>query len=358
VGLCLPSKLALVNKYSYTAICINFAFLQQESNIDFRCLNMSPHNTLKSAFLLMCLQLISCIAYANGLELYTPNSMCWTGERIFVADGGDLTVKEIKINGQVIASYGGKGRGPGEYLSLGNLHCGKSGVYAPDSQLRRITYYPYDNMEKSSTFAINDAINRGTIIKECGELICISGYSLNTLKTLHLYTKQFEYIRSIGDDLLFQNAKPDIERARQQFAHTEYVVIDNQTIVIFRPAPFEIGIIKDPFGKALFSKVERHDLIPKPWETEFVVIENNTYAVGLYPRAHSAYSDANNRIIILLYENNTHTICEYVLSTGAILKKGSFKASYIILSNLVYQNGLSTYLIYNPDTETIQKRIF
>lgn len=300
---------------------------------------------------------MSTYAHAQSLELFIPTSMCWTGERIFIADNGDLSIKEIDVNGKVLAAYGRKGKGPGEYENIGSIYCGDDGIYVPDSKAKRITFLSYSNLDGQTTFAIK-ALNSSDNISECGEFICVGGNIRTTLKTLHLYSKQFEYVRSIGEDLILKNEKTDLSRARHQFADTEFVFVDNQTIVIFRPAPFEIGIIKDPFGRALFSKVERHDLIPKPWETEFVKIENESYFVGSYPRAYFAYTDASKRIMIGLYANDKSTIYEYNHRSGSLVKKIELEKYDLLISNLVFQNGQSVYWTYNRDTEKLQKRIF
>jgi hypothetical protein len=313
-------------------------------------------NIVKSLFCLLLFVALSANTSAQNKELLYPTAMCWTGERIFMVDTGDMAIKEVDKDGKVLGAYGGKGKGPGEFESIGKMHCGKEGLYVTDSASKRITYLPYSNLKAVKTYPFDNDLFANTL-KECGTYICIGGNDFKNKKTLHIYTREFEYVKSIGEDLKFVNANPYIESARHQLAQTEFEVLDDETIVVVRPAPLEITTIKDPFGAAGFTKTERHDLIPKPWETEHMRLTADSYSVGAYTQAHSFSMDASKRGMFVIFDIvQKSTLYEYDYKTNNLRNTGFKIPPGSMLSNLVHIDGRSVYLLYHRDSGAMTQR--
>jgi hypothetical protein len=312
--------------------------------------------TLKS---LLCLLLFTSTfgdVAAQNDELLTPLSICWTGERIFVNDKADKSIKEIDPHGNVMAVYSHSNIGLGEFQNFGALlmTCGKDGLYVMDDFKKSITYYTYSNMNEVMAFSYNDEFNPNTRIAECGIYICVTGNDLRTRKTLHIYTKEFEYVKSIGDDLKNIDNSHFSEIARYQLAQTEVLMPDDQTFIIIRPAPVEFVTIEDPFGSANITKTERHDVIPKPWETEFMSITAQGYSVGNYYRIHTASMDSVGRSVFVIYgADGENTVYEFDYKTHEIRNTGVTAPMRSVFSNLVHHNGQSKYFIYDFETEKL-----
>jgi len=311
----------------------------------------------KSILSFLIIASFSIEAYSQNDILLSPRSICWTGERIFVSDSGDSSIKEVDSDGRVMSTHGRRGSGPGEYQNIGLLHCGENGFYVSDDILKRYTYYPYNNLKAIQTYSFERNLSFNTELQECGNYICISGHDFNTKQTLHLYTKKFEYLRSIGDELEFINANPFIEYARHQLSQTEFIIPDDQTLIIIRPAPLEIVEIKDPYGIAKFTKTERHDLIPKPWETDHMAITSQTYRVGMYYKAHSISIDSSKRSMLVIYDvDEKHTVYEFDYKTNRLRKTGVSVPLRSLFSNLVQNEGQSKYFTYDLETEKLTLR--
>lgn len=306
-------------------------------------------NIVKSLFCILLFVALSTIASAQNNKLISPRSICWTGERIFMADSGDGMVKEVDSEGRVIAVHGRGGSG--------KLYCGVDGIYISDEVFKRISYHPYSDMMSTKIYSFKRYLNFNTRIKECGNYICISGKDLDTQKTLHLYTKEFEYVKSIGDDLVFSNENPFIEKARHQLSLGEILIPDDGSIIIIRSAPLEIVEIKDPYDTAQFTKTERHDLVPKPWESEFITITEQSYRVGMYYRSHSASMDATGRSMLVIYDvDKKHTVYEFDYKTNYLRKTSVSVPVGSLFSNLVHHEGQSKYFIYDLQNEMLTQR--
>lgn len=295
-------------------------------------------------------------ANAQNDEIVSPISICWTGERIFVTDKADKSIKEIDPQGNVMALYSHSNIGLGEFHNFGALQltCGKDGLYVKDDFNKSISYYPYSNMKEFKTFSYNHEFNSNTTITECGSYICISGNDLKTKKTLHVYTREFEYVKSIGDDLENVNNTHSSEVARYQLAQSEILMPDDQTIILIRTAPIEFVKIEDPFGAANYTKTERHDIIPKPWETEHMSISEQGYRVGDYYRAHSASMDSAGRSMIVVFDTDRlNKVYEFDYKTNSLQNTEVAVPVRSLFSNLVQHNGQSKYFIYDLESKKL-----
>src|SRR5690606_34038990 len=136
-----------------------------------------------------------------------------------------------------------------------------------------------------------------------------------------------------------------------------FVVPEDGTIIVLRPAPLEITTIKDAYGTASSTKSERHDLIPKLWETEHMRITADSYSVGAYTQAHSFSMDASKRSMFVIFDLiQKSTLYEYDYKSNNLRNTGFKIPSGSILSNLVHIDGRSVYLLYHRDSGAMTQR--
>lgn len=303
---------------------------------------------------------INSLAYEAKSKILLPVSICASEHGIYIADDGDKTLKHININGEVLNMFGGEGEGPGEFMQISNIHCGVNGIYALDAIQMRVTFLSYKSWEDYNVFKLNDVLSFQHEIIEWGDKILIAGSSKRNKKVIHLYDKGFVYLKSLGPDLEFENANPFIEYAREQLSHTEVAVLNDSTIIYVRPAPMELSVIRvnENYDEELLTQTRHHNIVRRPWETDYIKINADSYNVGLYPRAHSVSSIFNEDLLyVVVYEETEskkgHVIYMYDIKNDVFEAISNFDTG--IVSAVYKENDTKSIYIMNPYSHEIRK---
>ena len=89
------------------------------------------------------------------------------GDRVYVADKASLTIKVYDREGQVLGAFGGRGREPGELLTLSAMHVGRGGPSGPEAERlvvadgisMRFTAYAGDgSLETEAEYELKDLL--------------------------------------------------------------------------------------------------------------------------------------------------------------------------------------------------------
>lgn len=82
-------------------------------------------------------------------SIYNPGSgLRWSNEHLIVADNVRNSLVLLHVNGAIISSTGGRGRGPGEFEIINQLYKGSDGfLYVLDRMLMRVSQFEIENDE-------------------------------------------------------------------------------------------------------------------------------------------------------------------------------------------------------------------
>ncbi|PWN06493.1 hypothetical protein [Rhodohalobacter mucosus] len=110
--------------------------------------NQSLYDKSEDLFLAQLTSEIREVAVIGSTEINTPtvnrlgDILRWSDDRLIVVDLSLLTLNLLKADGSDVASAGGRGRGPGEFELINQLHRGSDGyLYVLDRNLTRVSKF-------------------------------------------------------------------------------------------------------------------------------------------------------------------------------------------------------------------------
>lgn len=88
---------------------------------------------------------IGIVGDKDDVVLYRPLVIEGYANDVYIIDYGDISVKKFDIYGKLVAKYGGKGEGPGEFINPTDVAIGENGlVWIADGGARSLNWFESD----------------------------------------------------------------------------------------------------------------------------------------------------------------------------------------------------------------------
>lgn len=160
-----------------------------------------------------------CLLRADGNAFFTE-------DRIFISDKTLKKVFMFDWNGKYLKSFGVVGRGPGEYIDLGDYFVKGDSLYIQDKQQDKIVVFPLDG-GKQHEFYLDPPIYFNEFFELDDRFYFVTGYS-NDYNLIRLNPTD-------GSRKYYLPYEPGIDQKNQQWKLNKYISKYRDTVYLIYP---------------------------------------------------------------------------------------------------------------------------
>jgi len=228
------------------------------------------------------------ISYGSTEEVIIGqiNGIAVDGQKnVYIADDDHVMIHLFDESGTYIQSIGDEGKGPGEFMGMGNLNINHPYLYAQDYRQQRLNLFDLETKAFRKTIKLQSENQK---MDELSGFYPMTYTFMPNSDMLLVGFSQSVSMGNIDEDLKIRYYKMNLEGTYV----SEKILEVKSSGFLFERTSNSFMVMPSPFGRKAFLNVSSDGTIYKAWSEDFVIYRYNLSGEHLGAWYYSNFSKA------------------------------------------------------------------